>query len=182
MVIGHVKERTFLHWTRGDLAAELDTRQAWSESLHWRSKRIRPVAAHTLRQPVSQDEAMIVLMGRLQYAAELLKEYVFEDVRRVHFSERPSRRSCMYLFDTAEDPEAYASAMNLERNVLYQVEVISGQLHRAPIAALNCNARTHDEMVEHARRYWTHTEPNIGTEVLFEGMCRLSRLNEAHRT
>jgi len=179
MVIGYVKERTFLHWTRGDLAAELDTRQAWSKSLHWQSKLLRP---DDIREHVSPDEAFNVLTGRLRYAAELLKEYVFEDVRRVHFSERPSRRSCMYLFDTAEDPEAYARAMNLEGSVLYQVEVISGQLHRGPIAALNCNARTHDEMVEYAHRYWAHTESNVGTEVLFEGMCRLSRLNESHRT
>ena len=47
-----------------------------------------------------------VIKGRLQYVAELLKEYVFENVRRVHFSERPSRRNCMYLFDTSEDSRA----------------------------------------------------------------------------
>lgn len=170
MVTGTVSERTFLH-ASGGMPSEIDTATAWAESRHWRSKLALPDGAWSKGQPPQPGP----VLARLKYNCELLKEYVFEDVRRAAFPELPSRRRCMYLLDSSHDPAAFASSIGLDGAAVYVVEVVSGCLHRAELAALDCNLRPHSEIEAHARRYWTHAEPGDGTEVLFEGVCRLLR-------
>ena len=116
-----------------------------------------------------------------KYTAEVLKEYVFEDVRSSEFAGRPSRRRCMFLFDAVLDPNLYATTLQLRAENLFEVEVLSGALHRARYTDLACNLSKVAEIEERARSYWKHRpEPALETEILFEGQCRMHWLRRGH--
>jgi hypothetical protein len=112
-------------------------------------------------------------LRHFKYTSEVLKEYVFDEVRAVEFPRLPSRRRCMFLLDEVHDPEAYAAAIGFADHAhLYRVEVISGRLHRGDLAELRCNMQLQGEIAEHARRYWRGVPVGLSAEVLFEGICR----------
>jgi Protein of unknown function (DUF2441) len=185
----NVSERTFLHWSTWTNAPDevvVDT-GAWPESTYWGTKVGSRDWCRLPAQPdgsvrvgnvlFSPSHEMVELLRQLKYTSELLKEYVFEEVRQREFRELPSRRRCMYFLDASNDPDEYAAKNGMtNRPLLYGVEVLRGRLHRGKLAALNCNVRLHGEVIEHARRFWTHADPAPDTEVLFEGICRLRRL------
>ena len=83
----------------------------WTESNYWQHKQI---ATNELSQVVgnfkgSLEEVSKILgksfdlstfsneLEKSKYYAELLKEYVFEDIRANEFPDRPSRKKCMFL-------------------------------------------------------------------------------------
>jgi hypothetical protein len=191
MITGEVAERTFLHlsnWTNPFDSGTLDTTKAWEQSQYWTTRVATDEWCGAAEAPdgswkldsivFAKGHPVIALMRRLKYAAELAKELVFEDVRRTEFAERPSRRSCMFLLDESVDPESYAKAMwgSMGTRALYRVELVSGRVHRGTLSALNCNMKLHPDIVQNARSFWTHAEPSLDTEILFEGVCKLTRM------
>lgn len=192
MITGEVTERTFLHlsnWTDPFDSGTLDTTKAWEQSQYWTTRLTTDEWCGAAEDPdgslklgslaFAKGHPVIALMRRFKYAAELAKELIFEDVRRTEFPQRPSRRACMFLLDESVDPATYAKAMwgSVGTRSLYRVEIVSGRVHRAKLSALNCNVRLHADIVQNARLFWTHAEPSVDTEVMFEGVCKLTRMN-----
>jgi Protein of unknown function (DUF2441) len=170
-------ELNFYHWSDDPNLTYLDTAST-SASRHWQGKRLRaltrPVQPSGLTWEAFANSVGDYMKGPVKETRELVKEFIFEDVRRAEFPALPSRRTCLYLIDEVQDPRTYATAMGLTMPHLYHVRVDEGRLHRAPIAALNCITRSHDEIEEHARAYWRGGSRGAETEVLLEGRCRLS--------
>jgi hypothetical protein len=108
-----------------------------------------------------------------KYASGLFKEYVFEEVRAEHFSELPSRKRCMFLFEDNMNPDTYLQSMGFELNIGNLIEVHPIGDHkviRCKISLLNCDMKKYDELVEVAHEYWSGTEEQSeDVEVLFEG-------------
>ena len=174
-----VVEREFYHWASPEFvsaannAATLEFTTSPTTSFYWRGK----IASRTLDPRIklpAQLERFAEQLAHLKYAAELLKEYVFEEVRVAEFVERPTRRRAMFLIDMCLDPHAYAASMQLRAHRLYRVTVHNGRLHRADASALNCNLSLHQDMAARARQYWTHAPAaTTSGEVLFEGECKM---------
>lgn len=112
-----------------------------------------------------------------KYYSELLKEYIFEDVRQAEFSDKPSRKSCMFLVPIEVNPIEYANKLgfDISRLSAWEVELLDNDsIHFADIRLLDCNSLEHDRKVENARKYWTGTDVrDFNTEVLYSGKFKL---------
>jgi hypothetical protein len=188
MVVGTVSERRFFHWSSWDKppdSAQFDTRKAWTSSHYWQAKLNHkpevpdePLVLGPMRiekgHPIAQLFHKLFSISKTN--SELLKEYVFDEVREIEFPALPSRRRCMFLFDAEHDPHAYAKQLGFTPATLYEVTVTEGSLHRAKLSLLNCNSMSPPELRAQARLYWAPTEPSMDTELLFEGVAQLQRV------
>jgi hypothetical protein len=121
------------------------------------------------------------VFSQLAYSSELLKEYIFEEIRQEEFSELPSRKRCMFLFDCNVDYKEYASMMNfdLTKYNLLEIEVIDddSKIFSGDISLLDCNSEAHRKITENARKYWTGIDRNnVKAEVLFEGYFKINNI------
>lgn len=113
---------------------------------------------------------------RAKYSSEILKEYVFEDVRQDHYSALPSRRSCMFLFERTVDA-AHALETLGRRKKLDDYSVLEikldheeGRIHCADMTLLDCNDNLVEDYEEEAHRYWSGHHSDSGfVEILYEG-------------
>lgn len=189
MLSGTVAERTFLHWSSWAAppdSIEVDTRTAWTITHYWSAK--------TQTKPETRDEPLQVgslyfekdhplskffnfMMSVAKTNSELLKEYIFDEVRALEFPDLPSRRRCVFFLDAVHDPHEYINQLGwVAPTTLYEATVVEGTLHRAKLSLLNCNTLSPPELREQARRYWQKADVDLGTEVLFEGIMRLRRV------
>jgi hypothetical protein len=109
---------------------------------------------------------------------EVRKEAIFEEVRSAEYSNKPSRRRCMFLIDPSVDPREVFQRQGFsqyEANyTLLKIETISGNIHIANSRLLNCNMLKVDEIEENARLYWSdRCELDADAEILFEGRYRV---------
>jgi hypothetical protein len=109
-----------------------------------------------------------------RFRGELLKEYLFESVRRELYSALPSRSRCMFLFDDGLDPMQYVATMPgmaALRQTLIRVQPVPGaSLLRAKTSLLNCNNLSPAEIRERAREYWVGVPvPDLDSEILLVG-------------
>lgn len=120
-----------------------------------------------------------------KYYAELLKEYIFEEIRTSDFPDKPSRKKCMFLVPYEVDIYEYASNLqyDLSTRTLLEIETIDGgQIHFADLTLLNCNAHKHSDKVEAAKKYWLGTNNfDLNTEVLFTGQFMVTSIIESHK-
>jgi hypothetical protein len=184
MITGEVSERRFLHWASqrfldaANRAASIEFTTPPNASWYWKGS-LASRAKFGAALPGDVGEILL----HSKYAAQALKEYVFDEIRAMEFSSRPSRRRCMFLFDATLDADAYAATMGLLQHHLFEVELSAGTVHRAPLSELACNLSLVPELEERARAYWRHVEaPSMDTEILFEGTCKMTwlRLGAAH--
>jgi len=118
--------------------------------------------------------------AQCKHAGELLKEYIFEEVRRNEYAGAPSRKRAIFLFESSHDPSEYLSRMGFsaENRTLLEVEPTekSSILH-VQRDLLDCTLKSHEEIVDHARRYWAGThERGLDSEVLLEGEFIITKL------
>jgi hypothetical protein len=115
-----------------------------------------------------------------KYYSELLKEYIFEDIRRKEFVEKPSRQDCMFLFPLEVDINDFARNLgyNLNDRTIIEVETLNEeQIHFADLTLLNVNIHNHNEKEEAARLYWSGTNKrNLETEILYRGQFRVTKI------
>lgn len=118
-------------------------------------------------------------LRKSKYYAELLKEYIIEDVRAREFPEKPSRKSCMFLIPIEMYALSYAKRLGFSdpKKTFWELELQNCDvLHFADINLLNCKAYSHEEKVMAARNYWTGTaNRDANTEVLFKGKFKVIR-------
>lgn len=162
------------------LEVQLSTQK---ESFYWTQKLTKnwvPKMTVTTGDQVFDEKIKMFepFLGHGKYTAELLKEFVFEDVRQREFPSRPSRRRCLFAF-AFNDPAAYAAKLQFPRDKYQLFSVSAGpgaQIHYADLTCLDVNLLDYYGYVEAARRYWKGADPNsINTEVLLEGAFMLSR-------
>lgn len=121
-------------------------------------------------------EGLRSLSLELKYSSQLLKEYIFEDIRASEFSQLPSRKRCMFLVE-AEEAEDCLRKMGFEGSSLcgyslIKVEPIKGDsiTHRTDAKLLDINLARQPDIADRARKYWQGTSDPIElSEVLLEG-------------
>lgn len=102
---------------------------------------------------------------------QYIKEMIFEDTRKGHFPNAPSRLNCLYLFKGIEIAKVYANEQN--KKYITEVTIISsGRILTADMTWLNiANQRqSYDELKEIAHRYFNGEKSNSPLwETLFDG-------------
>lgn len=117
------------------------------------------------------------------YSGELLKEFIFEEIRAAEFGSLPSRKNCMYCFDSSIDPNQYMEQMKIPTHgrILIEIEPNAQKSSVVQVrpSLLNCNTLTVPEMRDCARSYWSGTdEVGFDTEVLLVGEYQVKRIVE----
>jgi hypothetical protein len=115
---------------------------------------------------------------KTKYYSELLKEYIFEDIRHKEFSEKPSRQKSMFLLPLETDIRIYASNLgyDLKNKTLLEIEILNiDNLHFADLNFLNCNTFAHNEKEDAARNYWKGSDRrDFDIEILYVGQFRVT--------
>lgn len=112
---------------------------------------------------------------------EILKEYVFEDIRAKEFPEYPSRRNCMFLFGLNENINKYLKhfGLDISERIVVKIEIIEQEKKLIKINPkfLNCNFMEVQEIEKQARKYWNQDDINEQfCEYLFRGKFRITEI------
>jgi hypothetical protein len=126
-------------------------------------------------------EDLLKTLTHLKYSSESLKEYVFEDVRSREFPEVPSRKSCLFCFDSVLDPKAYFQSMGFftEGRLLIEIEPMTERSStlNTSFTHLNCNMSSIEDMEKNARLYWKGATTNeFENEILLTGTFKICRI------
>ncbi|MGG6309805.1 DUF2441 domain-containing protein [Paenibacillus macerans] len=112
----------------------------------------------------------------LEHYIKLVREMAFEDVRKEHFPEYPSRQKCIWVIpDITTHPgmfDYWWSTLGVGR--VFKLR-LTGKIHRANQEFLLINTRSLVDWKERAYMYWfgeEGTNPNE-TEYLFEGLVEV---------
>lgn len=121
------------------------------------------------------------------YSGELLKEYVFEEIRSIEFLDAPSRKQCLFCFDTSLDPHDYFREMKIETSgrLLIEIEGISAKSKHLRVmpSLLNCNTASVMDMQKIAKKYWAgFSQAVLDSEVLFAGEFQIKKVFETIHT
>ena len=173
------------HYTRWELKEEHIGRVfciSWQESHYWKQKLHRDWAEDSLDVPELYIGATSIsaLLKHGKYAAEVLKEFVFEEVRQRYFGILPSRRRCLFAFPSQLDPSAFRDALgfsNHDRSLIRIQPVDGARIHFARMDLLDCNLSDYEELTRIAQQYWSGCEPDRpGCEALLEGSFRIMEI------
>jgi hypothetical protein len=170
----------FTNWTNlSDANVGQRTGTGWKVSNYWQRKFER----HQGLVSALRDDGAVDLMAFMKVAreaGELIKEYVFEEIRADEFPDKPSRRRCMFLLPPKVDPETAAAYLNFKATHygLIEIEPIGGVFHHAKMDLLKCSGGDYATMAARAREYWTEiaADDDPSGEVLFFGDFTITRI------
>lgn len=177
-----------------DMALGIPYETTWTESNYWKNKQVDTNQIQDTSNKFFDTMADLFTkfgvdidvsglsneMQKTKYYAELLKEYIFEQVRLVEYPEKPSRMQCMFLFSNDIDHSDFANSLHYDmaNKSIIEIEVFeNSKLHFADLKLLDCNALTHVEKMDKARQYWKGTtEQGLGVEILFTGNFKINKV------
>ncbi len=120
---------------------------------------------------------------QLKYSTELLKEYIFDEVRYLNYPNKPTRKRCIFLFDTSISPVEYGKKIGFDiaKYNLIKIQPISPihDLHRANYSLLNINFSDYEGIKNNAGLYWgssIQADNDISSEVLYEGTYTITEI------
>lgn len=163
----------------------------WKESNYWINKKNNEKDSEkVINGIITNISTMLKICGhelnlselssellKTKYYSELLKEYIFEEVRINEFSDKPSRKNSMFLAPNEIDIFDYAKRLgyDLKTKYFYEIELHENKkIHFADLTLLNCNTFSHAQKVENAKQYWEGVKkPDYNTEILFEGQFKI---------
>jgi hypothetical protein len=173
----------FTTWQLSDEYLEKIINTSWDISNYWKNKLTRGWVPHLVNLPANilvnglPLSDLNELLNHMKYTSELLKEYIFEEIRATEYTAKPSRRNCLFAFSTALDPDLYAKQMGFDRAryrlITFRV-LESTRLHYGDMVHLNTNLSDYSGMVDAARNYWTGANENTpSAEVLVAGQLQI---------
>ncbi len=119
-----------------------------------------------------------------KYCAEVLKEYIFEEVRNSFYSQHPSRMNCLFAFPDNSDIDQMRVKFTISnelRPTLIRITPVTGQSSfiKADANLLNCDFLLHDGIADMAQKYWSgvHQEDSL-IEILLSGVFTISEIIE----
>jgi len=158
----------------------------WEMSRYWETKLTAkwvtdfPGIPAGMVRPGFPVEQISDLLKHGKYAAELLKEFVFEEVRQEQYSSMPSRRKCLFAFPSSLDPHEYAASIGLSEKdgLLLEIDVAANAaVHYAEMKLLDCNGLVYAKLRSQAARYWeTDARGSSTCEILVDGDFRVIRV------
>lgn len=117
-----------------------------------------------------------MLMWHATLSEVQFREHVFELVRLQHFADKPSRLSCVFAVETADEAARYQSA-HQPNGLIYEVCADEGNFskHRGHYNFSMGTERTPiQRFQELAKRYWSE-EPTECIEVVIPAPVRIMR-------
>jgi hypothetical protein len=183
----------FTTWQPDKIDFEQTYSASWDESFYWKNKQINTDDSKEVAEGIIRGIEVILKkidttvdlsfvaeeLKKSRYYSELLKEYIFEDVRINEFPDKPSRKKSMFLSPNEIDVIEYAKGLGYktETKFFYEIELIEKlNIHFADLSFLNCTTSSHEQKVDNARRYWEGTEKrDFNTEILFQGQFKILR-------
>lgn len=100
----------------------------------------------------------------------VLREQLFEEVRREHFSEKPSRQKGMWVIPNNKEALGFwLPHLKVDNARILKME-LSGKVHRGMQGTLELVSYPANEIKKIAYDYWTNSAPeHASDEYLFEG-------------
>lgn len=177
----------FTSWDIAEINPDKCHYAEWDKSYYWRHKlegywlKFIDEKLQRMFRNILDKEDVIQLGKHYKYTAELLKEYIFEEVRVNYYPNLPSRKRCMFLFDPETNINEYAALLNfdMEKYNLVEIETAeeNSKMLRVNMDLLNCNLKYYNEIIAMAHEYWKGTsEISLNTEILFEGEFKILQI------
>ncbi|MHA1942226.1 MAG: DUF2441 domain-containing protein [Candidatus Hodarchaeales archaeon] len=201
-----MQDKNYYHFTTWDISKlekDMDYRTPSDYSHYWKNKlkkdyaklcfnqnkdqigipkifeNIKMASGISLRDQIIKEIEEIYVQGK--YTSELLKEYIFEEVRINSFPRLPSRKRCIFLFDKELDIVSYANRLEFDMSnySLLEIEAVEpiGKIFRANMQLLDVNSGDYGDFKKNAEEYWACcSQIDINSEVLFEGNYRIKEI------
>lgn len=128
-------------------------------------------------------QSLIESFNHGKYSSELLKEYIFEDVRCNSFPNLPSRKNCLFAFPEDSNIQEMRNRFDLSEKLypnIVRIEGVEKEYNSVVVDAnlLNCNMSKFDKITEFAFQYWSGEKINEPLfEILFQGKFKVTKLN-----
>jgi len=190
-----VKVKHLTSWAPDQLKENGVYETEWTESSYWTNKQIfkEDDAHYGFSSFFEKLEGILSSIGtnmdfsllsnelrKTKYNAELLKEYIFEDVRKAYYPQKPSRQKCLFLFPWEVEALDFAKKYryDLVTRSLLELELLDmSSVHFADMTLLDCNVGSQQEKIEAARKYWEGTNKlDISTEILYTGKFKITKI------
>lgn len=113
-----------------------------------------------------------------RHYAPYIKEEIFEEVRRLHYPDAPSRLNCVFLYPDLNIAREYYANTCGYKNYVYAVEIEEGQPFVVEMDLLRCDGMPFSVLVANAHKYWQQvSHPNSGTlEAILSGRVIVKEL------
>jgi hypothetical protein len=112
----------------------------------------------------------------LAQSRKMLRELIFEDYRKNHFPELPSRQKCFWLTDKKHLEKWWAEFNDNENKTIYKVSV-TGNLFYADGSFIQMDILKFTDFENLANQYWSgQLNSNLSLtqkEILFEGQLKI---------
>jgi len=151
----------------------------WNQKIESDIADIGPVEANFAPFPSEIRNSIIEIIKSGKYASELLKEYIFEEVRQKDFPNLPSRKNCMFALPDNVNIEEVRARFGMSDQIhktLLRIEGVpeNHTVTRVDANFLNCNLSKQPQIKEYATKYWSGEEmENPLTELLLVGRYKI---------
>lgn len=100
-----------------------------------------------------------------------IREELFEEIRRQHYPQAPSRFNAVFLFPEFSIAKAFYANTCAYKNYVFEVEILEGTAFSVEMDLLKCEGMRFEQITEYAHKYWQQlTHPQSGTvEVILNG-------------
>lgn len=175
----------FLHFTKKEvdkIKTDVPYSTSWDKSYYWiqKTKNENSIPQDIASALNTIPEIKILgldikeILRNYKIKSELLKEYIFDEVRLEFHPTAPSRKKCMYLFDNTYDYKKCAELLSFDfRNYnLLEIEPIAENFSyiKTDLSFLNCNLESYSSIKENAIKYWDgEIQDKEKCEILFQG-------------
>ncbi len=182
-------------WNNCDkLVGEIITTENWTETNYYKNKENKEVSGQIVKDgdpvisliksafsqsldPVNASVVTDIIMSTIKgykYTSELMKEMIFEEVRNNHFTERPSRKRCIFALTediNIKEFRVKSGLTEIKRKNIIKIEPVDNKskVFIADAELLNCNTLSIDEIRDKAKLYWDGSGALSFPEVLIEG-------------
>ena len=135
---------------------------------------------HVSRRPLSDGTTLMVgafgeKMQLDDYIASNyhthIKENIFEEVRKLHYPDAPSRFNAVFLFPDFNTAKDFYAQVCGYKNYVFEVEIQEGTPFIVEMNLLKCEGMRYENLKFNAHKYWQQVKhPNSGTlEVILNG-------------
>ena len=128
------------------------------------------------------SDTLMEILPMMRTQMTLIRELIFEEIRKEHFSEKLSRYKGLHVIPAAKESLSFWLAQLKTPNAkIYKLE-LTGKLHRAAYKLLNVSSVPPEYIKYNAYQYWLGNENNEDSndECLFEGLAKVVEIIDAN--
>ena len=128
------------------------------------------------------SKTILELLPMIGTHLSVIRELIFEDVRRTFFPEKFSRLTGVHIIPATKEALAFwLPKLKTPHAKIYKLE-LTGKIHSSPLALLSTNSLAADFLTNRAYQYWLN-EVSLDSpddEYIFEGIARVLDIIDAN--